>query len=485
MTSLKKVFKDVSVYATGDVVLKGISIISAPIMTRIFSPDEYGIMSFISIGISLLGGVLILGGDSAYARYYFESCNKYERQLLTSTWLFFLFLWSILLVIIIVPFAPLLSEWSFGSRQYTMPWIIALLSAPFTMISSMLAQALRNQFKAKLFAIFNIITVCLTVSLKIIFSYSWGIFGFFFAGALASLIMIPFRIWVVKDLIIFSFSKQLIKKLLSFGVPLVPASLAYWVFNSSDRLMLGKLGTMDEVGLYALGASLVGGLALINSAISKAWSPHAFLAYENDRNGAPRFFGRMLVIIVGVFGAVTVITSAFAYEVLLILVSEAFYDSYKVIVPLSMGVLFFATSQVTAAGISLKKKTHFFLIFSWVVAVLNVILNFILIPHFGMVGASVATLFSYFVLTVSYGFISWKLWPIVYYWYKVLPIIIITAMFAIFNYQITYNDYVFLSFLGFVGIKAILSFAVIILFVFIMDRNFIVQAINIFKRTGK
>jgi O-antigen/teichoic acid export membrane protein len=481
MTSLKKVFKDVSVYASGDVVIKGISIISAPIMTRIFSPDEYGIMSFISTGVSLIGGVLILGGDSAYSRYFFESNNNKERQILTSTWFFFLFLWSVILVMLLIPFATQFSEWSFGSRQYTLPWIIALLSAPLTMISSMLAQALRNQFRAKMYTLFNLITICLTVGLKIVFSYIWGIFGFFFAGAIAALLIIPFRIWVVKDLIVFSFSRQLIKKLLSFGLPLVPASLAYWVFNSSDRLMLGKLGTIEDVGLYALGASLVGGLALINNAIGQAWSPHAYLAYENDRDDAPLFFARMLLMIVGVFGAVVVMTSAFAYEALLLLVPEAFYNSYKVIVPLSLGILFFATTQVTAAGISLTKKTYFLLIFSWVVASLNVVLNFILIPRFGMVGASIATLLSYFVLTVSYGIISWKLWPIIYYWHKILPITLVTVLVAIFNYQITYSDYAFLSFWSLVGVKALVAYAVIVLFAFIIDRKLIINAINIIR----
>lgn len=141
----RRLFKDIAIYGIGDLLLKATAFITMPIYTRIFTPEDYGVWSFVATVVGLLSGILILGGDSAYARFFFEAKTLRERQLVTSTWLGFLALWSGGVILLCLPFTEIFSQWSFGTHQYSTLLILALLAAPISLINTMCGQVLRNQ----------------------------------------------------------------------------------------------------------------------------------------------------------------------------------------------------------------------------------------------------------------------------------------------------------------------------------------------------
>ena len=241
-----------------------------------------------------------------------------------------------------------------------------------------------------------------------------GLMGIIGGNLLASSIMLPIRICTAHSLLSFKFSKQILIKLLAFGLPLVPMGLAYWIFDISDRILLGKLSTIDQVGLYAIASSVSGLLVLINFSIGQAWGPLALSVYAEQREIASIFFGQVMTYLLVGFGLLAVVITTFALEGLMILTIPKFYSAGKAVGPLSLGLMASASTQVTALSISFKKKTKYFAITSWFAALLNLILNFILIPKWGLMAASWSTMISYSFLSTAYMFISQRLWPIAY-----------------------------------------------------------------------
>src|SRR5215216_2691172 len=112
---LRQLVKDVLIYGSGDVLLRATAFITMPIYTRIFAVEDYGTLSFVLTVTGLLSGILILGGDSAYARFFFDAKTDDERQLITSSWFGFLAVWSAAVIALCLPFVGWFSRWSFGS----------------------------------------------------------------------------------------------------------------------------------------------------------------------------------------------------------------------------------------------------------------------------------------------------------------------------------------------------------------------------------
>lgn len=431
--SFRQLAKDVAIYGTGDVLLRATAFFTMPIYTRIFSLDDYGVLSFVLTFGSMLGAILILGGDSAYARYFFEAKDTHQKQVVTSSWFAFLALWSVAIAVICLPFVGLFSSWAFGSSQEALLFAVALLAAPVTLINLLCGQALRNQFRAQMFTVLNVVSTLLTVgcALFAVVVLDLGLAGVLLGSLAAGLIVLPIRVWTIRDMLRPTFSVQVVREMLAFGLPFVPAAIAAWIFASSDRIVLGKLSTLDQLGLFAVATSVTSVLVMINSAVGQAWSPHAFRVYEEHPEEARVFFGQVLTYILIAFAFLTVGVTAFADLLLRILAAPAFYPAAGAVGPLALGVMAYASIQVTALGISLMKQTKYLAIFCWIAAVINVALNVALVPHWGMLASSWSMALTYGFLTVAYGTKSQQLWSVTYEKRRLLTIVALTIIFTL------------------------------------------------------
>ena len=423
----KKLFSDVAVYSSGSLLIKGMSIISAPIFTRIFDPTQYGAWSFINVIAAFLTGILILGGDNAYTRFFFQCQTEHEKRILSATWFSFLALWSLVVLALVLPFSKPLADWLLGSPAYQGALAVGLISSPLLMMNLILSQALRNRFRARAFAALNVITAALTLILAVIFvlGFDWGVAGALLGAAVAALVMIPVRLWFIRDLLEWRFSIAFLKKLLAFGLPLVPMNIAFWLLSNADRLMLSRLATLEEVGLYSIATAMAAVLMLLQASVGQSWLPHAIKVYEEDVAYAAQVFKKTMVFLLAASGFVVTGFVALSQEVIFILVPPAYYASFAAIPFLAGGFLFFTTAQVTAVGIMVKNKTVYIMLACWAVALCNIGLNTIFIPRFGIVGAGAATGLSYVFFAVSYAFISRRLWPVDY------PLKTISALLAV------------------------------------------------------
>lgn len=413
---LGRLVRDIAAYGAGDLLLKAASFLTFPIYTRLFSTTDYGKFAYVSTGVSFLAAILALGGETAFTRFYFEAKTDDERRAIASSWFGFLGAWTVVVAVALLPLSSALARASFGDATDRLLYALAILGVPVTLISTFLGQVLRNQFRAKLFTLLNVATTTIGIGLSLwaVIGLRLGVAGVLAGTLVAGVLVLPVRIWAARDLLRPVFEWRWVREMLAFGVPLVPTGIAYWVFSVSDRILLGKLSTMEQVGLYSAANSITSLLGLAYLTIGQAWTPHAMRLYESDPEEARHTFGRLLTHILVGFGFATVAFTAFAHEGLRVLSTAEFLPAAAAVGPLSLGFLGYASTAVTALSISLRKRTKYLALYSWVAAVLNVLLNLLLVPRWGMVAAGWSTAAAYLVLTVCYAVQGQRMWRIDY-----------------------------------------------------------------------
>jgi O-antigen/teichoic acid export membrane protein len=279
----------------------------------------------------------------------------------------------------------------------------------------------------------NVILTLATVGLSLLFAvgFHWGITGLAAAQLTALAVLIPPRVWYARHLLRPVFSPEVLRRLLHFGLPLVPATLAWWIFSFSDRIVLGRLSTLREVGLYSVANSATTILGLLVGGLALAWTPHALRLYEEQPGEAPSFYGRMLTYVVVGFGLLAVAVTTFAHELLSILATHEYIGAARAVGPLALGFVAFATIQVTGLGMTLRKKTGYLAVFAWGAAVLNLALNLALVPAYGMLASAWATFAAFAFLTLAYFTVTQRLFPVAVQYRKVLIALVVASAFTV------------------------------------------------------
>jgi O-antigen/teichoic acid export membrane protein len=194
----------------------------------------------------------------------------------------------------------------------------------------------------------------------------------------------------------------------------VPAALVAWSFASADRVILGKLSTLEQLGLFAMATSAASILHLFHGALGQAWNPYAYMLYKERPEVARLLYGQVLTYILVGFGILSVGITAFADELLKVLATPQFYPAALAVGPLALGFMAYASVQVTALGISLAMQTKYLAICGWIAVVVNVVLNIVFVPRWGMMASSWSIAVAYAFLTAAYLIVSQRLWPVVY-----------------------------------------------------------------------
>jgi O-antigen/teichoic acid export membrane protein len=153
--------------------------------------------------------------------------------------------------------------------------------------------------------------------------------------------------------------------------------------------------------------------------------------YEDDREAAPAVYARVMTYVLAGFGWIAVGLIAFGPELLAILTGPAYRGASSSIVPLAIAMVAMASTQITAGGISLMKRTKYLAMYAWLAAGINVLLNVVLDGPFGMIGAAWATAAAYLFLTLGYLLTSQRLWPIPFEVRRTLAFVALIAIFAL------------------------------------------------------
>ena len=407
--------REITIYGLGDLVFRCIGYASFLIYARIFHPEQFGVLALVATLGSIVGMFQELGLNNATQRFYLDpSLPEHKRPRLVSTALMILLVWSVLLT-----GGGLLLLYLFGETlmsRYGIAWAYVALTL-FSNIPSQLLMFSQNMLRVYFspwkftFLSFYKNLVSLSFSLMFILGFGWGLLGFFLGECCALVFSIPLSLFFLRKDLHWEFDKALAADLLRYGYPFIFAGMGYWLFVSMDKWMLSELSNNTEVGLYSVASRFAMIVMLVNEIFGRAWPPYALKLYAQG-NHYKETYGRVFSYWFFVMTLLGVPISVFSSEILRLSTPETYWGSAAPLSVLVIGFVFSSTTQITALGISLERKTQLFSKAAWGTAMINFGLNLLLIPRWGAVGAALATLISYGALSGYYLYWTQRIHPI-------------------------------------------------------------------------
>jgi O-antigen/teichoic acid export membrane protein len=418
------------IYAVAAVIGPAIGIITLPILARVFSQREYGLLELATTLSSVTLTLTDLGLIAAAARSYFDFTDEEQeaRRRVLSTALRVSTVITVLATVALIVFRGEVSDWLFGTTEGRLVALVAATLVPLNTFRY-LTEAMRLRFQALHYLVTTAISVALGAGLVIFFvaGVGYGVESIFVASLIANGLACLYGLYIVRDTVFGGFSRRELGTMLRYGLPLVPTTVLLWALALIDRILLSRLADLDAVGQYAIALRLGSILLLAVNAFQLALSPFFFSLYARDAELEKAARARTLVYMTFIYGSAALLISLFAREVLEV-VAPAFDHSYKAVAPLTFGTVCYGLSSLLLLGISLARRTGLVLGFTAVAAVVNVGLNVALIPPFGMVGAAFATGTGYGVLALASYWVGQRVYPTPYDGRAVL--VILGAAFA-------------------------------------------------------
>jgi O-antigen/teichoic acid export membrane protein len=390
------------------------ALILIPVLTRALSPAEFGLWDVIMTFFMLTTTVGSLSIEPAVATLYYETQQPDERKHVVSTSILFRLLSSIILTVPVFILSPRISHMIFGSPDHFGSICIVTAAMPFFLLMNLQKQLFRIDFAPGKFNLLSVGFAVLYAALSIflVVKARLGVNGVLI-GLLAAAICLSVTGWALTlHSFSFQFSARVLRRMLVIGLPLIPFLLANWIIDYSSRYFLTRLSTLEQVGIYSVGVKISSIIGMFVMSFQMAWAPVA-LSIQHEADAKKRHSRGVSFFFVASLAVGTAI-AVFGKQILMLLAQPKYYDAENVIAILVLAMIAFGGFLVLSVGLLIAKKTAFASVAIIAGAAANLVLNLLLIPAFGIIGAAAATLCSYsLALALMYVFVQ-KYYPIDY-----------------------------------------------------------------------
>lgn len=403
------------IYGIAGTLSRFIGIFLIPLYTRVFSPADYGIVAIITALLGLLNTFIVLGLDNSSARWFYDSEDLQERKKVIGTWFWSQTVVGCLAALVMLALAVPLARVFLSSEENAGLVRLAAVLVPLSTFGKVVGNWLRYQRRPWMTAAFFTLSSLGTIGLVILFVLvlDQGLAGLYraqiAAGVLTALAaMLILQDWIRPHLT----SRKILHEMLQYGLPLVPAAIAAWITASADRFILQLFRSPDEVGVYAIAASLTTGITLVTTAFQMAWGPFALSILKEQAAGL--VYSKVFSLYALLGSLLGTAVSLFRHYLLAIFTTPDYYGAASSIPFLASAFVVIGTTYIFSTGPAIVKRSMPVAASIFIGAGINTALNLLLIPAFGKDGAAVATLAAYSCAAVYLYSASQRLYPIPY-----------------------------------------------------------------------
>ncbi|UAC47864.1 oligosaccharide flippase family protein [Bacillus aquiflavi] len=283
-----KLFSKFLSFSFGSWVALGIGVISTPIITRLFSPKDFGLGSMYVLFFNIIVLVSLLGTDQAFVRFFYVE-EENHRAVLLKKCIRMTIVAFILSSIVILFFSKPLSLFMFN-QDSTFLILLVLLGALFQIIYRFSTLVIRMEQKGLIYSIVQIAAKILELLGVLLFVFLLGssfhtyIYSYLFWLVIAALL----TVFLTRHYWFSNRQKTTLKttdkEIIYFLIPLVFTSLIYWLMQSIDRFALKAWASAEELGLYVAAFKVIALLNIFQTTFSTFWSPVSYDHYEKNPN---------------------------------------------------------------------------------------------------------------------------------------------------------------------------------------------------------
>jgi O-antigen/teichoic acid export membrane protein len=425
---LKRLGKHSVIYGLGGLVSRLLAVLLLPLYTSYLTTEDYGRVETLVALTAILVTLLRAGISNAFFRFYFDSQETAHRLKVLRTSFWFTMTTATL---------GLVAGWIFS------PWIADLLSlgpnqdglvrAAFVGLWAQLnyeqlTALFRVEERSVAFVAASLTNVVLTIATTVLLVvvFDQGALGVVVGNFTGTLLVYLGLLGYRREQLGLEFDRDLLRRMNRFGLPLVPSGLALWTLNFSDRFFLGHLKGQSAVGQYSIGVRIASAMVLLLVAFRTAWPAFAY-SIEDDRE-ARRTYGFVLTYLLFISCWLSVALGLLApWLVRLLARDESFWPGADVVAPLAFAGAVWGGYTVLAIGIGRMRRTQFNWVITGSAAALDVILNLLLIPPFGIRGAAAAAVSAFVLMFVSMAVYAQRIYPVPYQWRRVLTVLAVAV----------------------------------------------------------
>lgn len=423
-----RLLKNMGVYGLGGILNRTVQFLLLPVYTRVMSPAEYGSLELVYLTANVAALAYGLMISSGYVRLYFDKKDETFREQLLGSAFWFTTLMSVLVggsaILMSKPLADTLFTFSGGATYIVFIAISDALAAH----NRVMYNVLMVQQRATRYVLTNLSTVLLSLSLTVLFvvGMDWSVTGVLAAQLIAYTVEFILLAVAVLRRRTMQMSWHRVREMLSFSLPLIPLQLAAFVLSLADRFFLQHARSVSDVGLYALGAKFASIIPLLTVEPFKAFGPYIFDLIDQPERCKQVLANMTRYYMAG--GMVLVLTMVlFAREAVMLVSDQSFHQAAAVVFPLALAQLLFGLFNVTAYGINIVKQ-NWLITGTWLVAAaLNLGLNSILTPRYGMGGAALATVTSYGLACALNMVAVQRVYPLPLAWGPMLALVVMAG----------------------------------------------------------
>jgi len=409
--STQKFIRDVGIIGITQVLSNLGAFFLLPIITKTLGTYDYGTWAQISITVSLLSPLALLGLQMAFVRFLAAEKDVARIREVFFSIFFFVFFTGMLVSVLVFALSDFLAVTVFGditTSYYIKAGSFLILLSAIDQISLFYFRISRQIHVFGLLSLFQSLGRLFLVLALLLAGF--GLLGVIGATLIVQVCIVLFSLILVIRQIGFAIPRfEGLGEFIKYGTPLTPNSLIRWITDSSDRYIVGIFLGLSAVGIYSAAYAIGSLVHLFITPIQFILFPELSRLYDEERvddvrnylSSSLRYF--LLIAIPAVVGL-----TVLAKPVLMILTTPAFAAGSIVIPFIALSGLFGGVFQIIINITFLVKKTQFNLFIHVIAAVANLVLNVALIPFIGILGAAIATLASYILMVIVVIYISFR-----------------------------------------------------------------------------
>ncbi len=394
----KKLASNTIIFAIGTFSSKLLSLVMTFFYTRVLDTSSYGGATLIQNAVNILVPIVTLAVNSAALRFALDKTeNKksvFSTGLATTLIGFAIFCF----------FSPLvgkitINDFNFG--QYTLILYLMLLGSSLRQLCQ---QFVRGCGHVKLFAIDGVVATATSAGFTFLYlgGFNWGIYGYILAIFTSDMLSVVFlfigaKLWRYVDFH-HSLKKKTVSPMLKYCIPLIPTIILWWIINVSDQYMVTYFNGVAESGLYTSAYKIPNLIIIFASIFIDAWQLSIVDEYESDNK--TDFFSRIFSIYSGTLIVIGAFIVTFCRPITSIYLGSDYYESWHYVPILLIATSFSCLVNFLASVYMAEKKSMLSMITACAGAVVNVVLNLILIPQYGSYGAAIATAVSFITVFI-------------------------------------------------------------------------------------
>lgn len=419
LDKLKTLLGHTLIYGLGNYGIKVVGFLLIPVYTRYLTPGDYGVLALVSMYTQAMFVLMNLGQTVGIFRFYYDHDDPAGRERVIAAAIWIVFLFSVPLTLIPFAFSEQIAEWLLDDRAL---WFLIMLGTATVLAKVLLRMPfsiMRANEESKRYAKWSLIrsASATIVAVVLVVGFHQGALGVIGAQFVAEFAMCLFLTGATFRMLRSGFRWDDIKQQLAFGLPLVPAGAAAFALDLADRWFIRYYYSVDDVGVYSLAYRFGEILLFIITAFQLSWGPFAY-SHRRDPE-APGLFAHLTSYLLAIYFFLWLGLAAFAPDFIKIMAPEEYWGAAALIPILGFAMIFDGIMPMVNLGPAFMKRTILRTYTVIAAALVNLLLNWLLIPRYGPPGAAWATLIAFFFQTTLALIVSLRLYPVPYQYGRV------------------------------------------------------------------